>query len=154
MEDLFIISFQFNSHSSQAQMSARAVPRYPWPIWVPLGTRYRENLRNWVPLGTGYRANFKRWVTLGTGYRANFRSWVPMGTGYRPEKKFWVPKGTGYRPEKKFGYQGVPGTGKIFTYADPWSYSNGWHLIRRAIGYSRIIIASKPSSFAVKNITY
>ena len=55
MEDLFIISFQFNSHSSQAQGSARAVPRYPWPIWVPLGTRYRENLRNWVPKGTGYR---------------------------------------------------------------------------------------------------
>ena len=79
MEDLFIISFQFNSHSSQAQGSARAVPRYPWPIWVPLGTRYRENLRN------------------------------------------WVPKGTGYRPEKNFVYGWVPGTGKIFTYADPWS---------------------------------
>ena len=45
---------------------------------------------------------------------------VPMGTGYRPEKNFWVPMGTEYRTEKKFGYRWVPGTGKIFTYADPW----------------------------------
>ena len=62
---------------------------------VPMGTR--------VPLGTGYRENLRNWVPLGTGYRANFRNWVPMGTGYQPEKKF------GYRVPEKFSLMPTPG---------------------------------------------
>ena len=33
--------------------SGTPVPIEILKIWVPLGTKYRENLRNWVPLGTG-----------------------------------------------------------------------------------------------------
>ena len=71
-------------------------------------------------MGTGYRSEKNFWVPMGTGYRPEKKFWVPMGTGYRPEKKIWVPMSTGYRQEKKIGYRWVSGTGKIFTYADPW----------------------------------
>ena len=68
-------------------------------------------------MGTGYQPDKKLWVPMGTGYQPEKNFWVLMGTGYQPEKKFWVP---GPGQKKIFGYRSVPGTEKIFTYADPW----------------------------------
>ena len=51
-------------------------------------------------------------------------NWV-LGTNrvsqeFHAEYVFGIP--TAYGPKKNFGYRWVPGTGKIFTYADPWVY--------------------------------
>ena len=72
-----------------------------WPVPIKI-------LKSWVPLGTRYRGNLKK---LGTpGYRVPARK---IFFGYR-----WAP-GTGQKIF--FGYRWVLGTGQIFNDADPWS---------------------------------